>query len=172
MDTTGSEIPACWMCRAQCCCQLAEFRLFWAPLSKPCRRRSGARGVLLSPAWCLCWCGRRAMRRSSAVSTSCLRRCARCCRWTSCRCTAASCRCLRRCPAASGSAWLVGFAIPAADVSSSRLTVVAVALHVRNPIGLTVVPALAHVVHLVASPLRIWCRRLRQLQCCRGRGRR
>ena len=22
MDTSGSEVPACWMCRAQCCCQL------------------------------------------------------------------------------------------------------------------------------------------------------
>jgi len=36
-------------------------------------------------------------------------------------------------PTASGSAWLVGFAIPAADVSSSRPTVVLVALHVQNP---------------------------------------
>ncbi len=33
-------------------------------------------------------------------------------------------------PTASGSAWLVGFAIPAADASSSRPTVVLVALHV------------------------------------------
>jgi len=134
---------ACWMSRAQRCCQLAELRFFWSPLSKPRRRRSGARGALLSPAWCLCWCGRRAMRRSSAASTSCWRRCARCCRWTSCRCTAASCRCLRRCPTASGSAWLVGFAIPAADVPSSSPTG-PVALHVQHPIGLTVVPALAH----------------------------
>ena len=47
-------------------------------------------------------------------------------------------------PTASGSAWLVGFAIPAADVSSSRPTVVLVALHVQNPIGLTFVPAVAH----------------------------
>ncbi len=47
---------------------------------------------------------------------------------------------------ASGSAWLVGFAIPAADVSASRITVVPVALHVQNPIGLTFVPALAHAV--------------------------
>ncbi len=124
MDTTGSEVPACWVCRAQRCCQLAEIRFFWALLSKHRRRRSGARGALLSPAWCLCWCGRHAMRRSSAASTSCWRRCARCCRWTSCRCTAASCRCPRRCPSASGSAWLVGLAIPAADVSSSRPTVV------------------------------------------------
>ena len=41
---------------------------------------------------------------------------------------------------------VVGFAIPAADVSSSRLTVVPVTLHVQNPIGLTFVPALAHAV--------------------------
>jgi len=41
---------------------------------------------------------------------------------------------------------VVGFAVPAADVSSSTLTVVPVALHVQNPIGLTFVPALAHAV--------------------------
>ena len=51
MDTSGSKVPACWMCRAQRCCQLAEFRSFWAPLSKS-RRREHAAPCCCQPGIC------------------------------------------------------------------------------------------------------------------------